>query len=63
MKRIVERINLDEINAFIDDVPYISDLQREFYKQYIAARYEKILEFAYDNIMEQSIDFGMNQMQ
>lgn len=44
-------------------MPYISDLQREFYKQYIAARYEKILEFAYDNIMEQSIDFGMNQMQ
>lgn len=63
LKRIVERINLDEINDFIDDVPYISDLQRNFYKQYIAARYEKILEFAYDNIMEQSKDFGMNQMQ
>ncbi len=63
LKRIVERINLDEINDFIDDVPYISDLQRNFYKQYIAARYEKILEFAYDNIMKQSKDFGMNQMQ
>lgn len=63
LKRIVRRINLDEINDFIDDVPYISDLQRNFYKQYIAARYEKILEFAYDNIMEQDNNFGMNQMQ
>ena len=62
VKRITERINLDDINAFIDDVPYISELQKEFYKKYIAARYEKILEFAYDNIMEQNSGFGMTQM-
>ncbi|MCC8072779.1 MAG: HipA domain-containing protein [Clostridiales bacterium] len=52
VKRITKRIDLAKINAFIDDVPYISELQREFYKQYITARYEKILEFAYDNIIE-----------
>lgn len=62
VKRITERINLDDINAFIDDVPYISELQKEFYKKYISARYEKILEFAYDNIMEQNSGFGMTQM-
>lgn len=63
VKRIIQRIDLDKINDFIDDVPYLSELQRVFYKQYIAARYEKILEFAYDNILEQDHDFGMNQMQ
>lgn len=63
VKRIVERIDIDEINDFIDNVPYISELQKEFYKQYISARYEKILEYAYDNIMQQYMDFGMNQMQ
>ncbi len=63
VKRIIQRIDLDKINDFIDDVPYLSELQRVFYKQYIAARYEKILEFAYDNILEQDNDFGMNQMQ
>lgn len=62
VKRIVKKIDLDEINDFIDDVPYISDLQKEFYKQYIDARYKRILEFAYDNIMDQDNDFSMNQM-
>lgn len=63
VKRITERIDLDEINSFIDNVPYISELQKEFYKKYISARYEKILEFAYDNIMEQNNNFGMEQTQ
>lgn len=43
VKRIVPRIDIEKINDFIDDVPYISELQKEFYKTYIGARYEKIL--------------------
>lgn len=43
IKRIVPRIDIEKINDFIDDVPYISELQKEFYKTYIGARYEKIL--------------------
>ena len=38
--RIVPRIDLSAISAFIDDTPYLSNLQREFYKTYLAARYE-----------------------
>jgi len=34
---------MDQIGAFIDDVPYISELQKKFYKQYIAARVDLIL--------------------
>ena len=41
--RIVPNIDIDLINAFIDNIIYISDLQKEFYKTYITARYEKIL--------------------
>ena len=40
LKRIVPRIDLAAINAFIDDTPYLTDLQRQFYKTYLAARYE-----------------------
>lgn len=44
VKRIVPKINIDEINAFIDTVPYITDMQKEFYKKYISARYDLIME-------------------
>lgn len=43
VKRIVPRINMEQICDFIDKVPYILDLQKEFYKKYISARYELIL--------------------
>jgi hypothetical protein len=43
VNRIYQRINLDEINDFIDEVPLITDLQKEFYKTYINSRYEKLL--------------------
>ena len=44
VRRIVPRIHMTEISAFIDDVPYITELQKAFYKRYIEARYERILE-------------------
>ena len=46
--RIVPRIDLEKIGAFIDGVPVITDLQKIFYKTYITARYELILKPAYD---------------
>ena len=48
--KIYERININEINEFIDSVPYISDLQKDFYKTYILARYEKILTPTYTKL-------------
>ena len=44
LKRIVPRIDLAAISAFIDDTPYLTDLQRQFYKTYLAARYEAMFE-------------------
>ena len=61
IKRIVPRIDIEEIGTFIDDMLYISDLQKEFYKTYLNARYEKILIPVYDQVMEEDEDqsFGM----
>ena len=43
LKRIVPRIDMEQIENFIDKVSGISDLQKEFYKAYVSARYELIL--------------------
>lgn len=51
--RIVSKIDIEKIRDFIDDVPYISEMQKEFYKTYISARYEKIILPAYRQVFVQ----------
>ncbi|MBD5462628.1 MAG: CtkA family protein [Lachnospiraceae bacterium] len=51
--RIVPKIDIEAISAFVDNVPYISKLQREFYKTYICARYKSIIISAYENVLRQ----------
>ena len=41
--RISPKVDTARIHALIENTPYISDLQKEFYKTYIKERYEKIL--------------------
>lgn len=48
VRRIYERIDMKQIGAFIDTVPYISELQKKFYKQYISARKEILLRPVYE---------------
>ena len=43
LARITPRIELAAIPAFIDGVPFLSDLQRTFYKVYLAARHKALL--------------------
>ena len=43
LKRILPKIDMARINQLIDDTPYISDLQKRFYKTMIEERREKIL--------------------
>lgn len=43
IKRIVERINMKNVNKIIDDIPYISEKRKSFYKDMLSMRYEKIL--------------------
>lgn len=51
--RIVSKIDMEKIRNFIDDVPYISIMQKEFYKAYISARYEKVILPTYEQVFEQ----------
>ena len=46
LKRIVPRIDLSKIYRIIDETPFITDLQREFYKTMLRERKERILDFA-----------------
>jgi len=48
--RIVPRIDIDGICSFIDSIGELSELQKLFYKKYIANRYKKILLVAYEKL-------------
>lgn len=49
--RIVPRIDMSKIDAFIDRVEDISDLQKQFYKYYLSARYKLIIDTSYQRAM------------
>lgn len=53
VKRIVPRIDMEQIEAFIDGVDELSEIQKTFYKRYLNGRYEKILLPAYEQIMDE----------
>lgn len=46
LKRISSRIDMKKICDIVDSTPYISDLQKEFYKTMLTARKERILDFS-----------------
>ena len=49
IKRIFKKININEINTFIDVIPCMADIRKEFYKKIIGYRYE-ILKSVYNNL-------------
>ena len=50
LSRILPQIDFARINPLIDDIPCITDLQKEFYRTYVKARYDLILKPASDRI-------------
>lgn len=44
IRRICSCVDMEQIETFIDHIPHISELQRLFYKRYISARYELLLQ-------------------
>ncbi len=46
LKRIVPKININDINSLIDETPYITELQKKFYKTMLAERKSLILDFS-----------------
>lgn len=54
VKRIYERADMEQIGAFIDEVPYLTDLQRQFYKSYIAAGLDLLLRPACEMVTQEA---------
>ena len=46
LKRIVPKIQLQDLRALIDSTPFLSSLQKEFYCTMLSERKEKILDFS-----------------
>ena len=62
LHRVVPRIDVTSIHAFIDETPYLTDLQRTFYKTYLNARFDLIVTPAYEQAMNQQQGFSSMQM-
>lgn len=50
LKRILPQIDMEKINKMIDDTPFITDLQKDFYKTMLRERKERILDFSYQKL-------------
>lgn len=50
LKRIWPRIDMAAINEIIDTTPFISDLQKAFYKTMLKERKERILDFSFEKL-------------
>ena len=57
LKRIARRIDLNKINSFIEKMPSISQVQKDFYKTMIRERKEKIIDYSLGHLMEQESGF------
>ncbi len=50
LKRILPKIDMDKIYKIVEETPFISDLQKEFYKTMLRERKERILDFSYQKL-------------
>ena len=50
LKRILPRIDLNKVDKIVDKTPFISDLQRKFYKTLLRERKERILDYSYQKL-------------
>ena len=54
LKRILPRIDMNKIYKIVDETPFISDLQKEFYKTMLRERKEQILDFSYQKLRKRA---------
>lgn len=50
LKRILPKIDMEKIYKIVDETPFISDLQKDFYKTILRERKERILDFSYKKL-------------
>lgn len=52
LRRILPRIDMDKIYAIVEETPFISDLQKDFYNTMLRERKERILDFSYQKLLK-----------
>lgn len=52
LKRITPKIDLQRINCIIDETPFISELQKRFYKTMLKERFKRIILSSYDKLIK-----------
>lgn len=50
LKRILPKIDINKISNIVDETPYITDLQKRFYKTMLIERKKKILDFSLNKL-------------
>lgn len=54
LKRIVPRIKMEDINNIVDNTPFITELQKTFYKTMLSERKKRILDFSYQKLLKKT---------
>ena len=52
LKRILPKISIEKIYEIVDETPFISDLQKNFYKTLLRERKDRILDFSYNKLLK-----------
>lgn len=61
LKRILPRIDMGKIDRIVEETPFISDLQRNFYKTMLHERKERILDFSYEKLRKRERSKGQER--
>lgn len=54
LERIAERMDMAKIVKIVDDTPFISNLQKEFYRTMLCARKERILDYSLGRLLKKT---------
>lgn len=55
LRRVVPRINMDKIGKLVNDTPFLSNLQRQFYLTMLTERKARILDFSLEKLEQRRV--------
>ncbi|MCI1965133.1 HipA domain-containing protein [Robinsoniella peoriensis] len=61
LKRIAERIDMEQLNKLVAETPFITELQKDFYKVMLLERKEKILDYSMELLLKQELSLREQQ--
>lgn len=63
LKRIYPRIDMTAVHNLIENMDELSDIRKQFYKTMITERYEQILSYAYEKLMQQDLSIDEEEIE